>query len=91
VPPHAETAAFRASDQDCLVAASLACPMCLSGQVDWRLSVSDDYDSHVECVCGTCGHTRTVFLGQMQALRLALHVHRPLDPTPRPEPELVAL
>ena len=73
------------------MAASLACPVCLSGDVGWRLSVSDDYDSHVDCVCEHCGHTRTVFLGQMQALRLALHVDRPLDPTPRPAPELVAL
>jgi hypothetical protein len=88
---HDETAAFRASDQDCLVAASLACPVCLSGQVDWHLSVSDDYESHVDCVCAECGHTRTVFLGQMQALRLALHLRRPLDPTPRPEPEPVGL
>ena len=88
---HEEIASFRASDQDCLVAASLACSVCLSGDVDWRLSMSDDYDSHVDCVCEACGHTRTVFLGQMQALRLALHVHRPLDRTPRPEPELVAL
>jgi hypothetical protein len=88
---HDETAAFRASDQDCLVVASLACPVCLSGSVEWRLSVSDDYESHVHCACSLCGHTRTVFLGQEQALRLALHVHRPLDPTPRPEPEFVAL
>jgi hypothetical protein len=72
-----ETAAFRAHDQDCLVAASLSCPVCLSGSVDWHLSVTDDYESHV--------------LGQEQALRLALHENRPLDPTPRPEPELVAL
>ncbi|HEX6458131.1 MAG TPA: hypothetical protein VF032_04365 [Thermoleophilaceae bacterium] len=88
---HDETAAFRAHDQDCLVAASLACPVCLSGHVDWHLSATDDYESHVDCVCAECGHTRTVFLGQMQALRLALHERRPLDPTPRPEPELVAL
>jgi len=88
---HDETAAFRAHDQDCLVAASLACPVCLSGQVEWRISVSDDYESHADCVCADCGHTRTVFLGQMQALRLALHLRRPLDPTPRPEPELVGL
>ena len=88
---HDETAAFRAHDQDCLVAASLACPVCLSGHVDWHLSATDDYESHVDCSCGVCGHTRTLFLGQMQALRLALHENRPLDPTPRPEPELVAL
>jgi hypothetical protein len=88
---HDETAAFRAHDQDCLVAASLSCPLCLSGSVDWHLSVTDDYESHVDCVCTLCGHSRTVFLGQEQALRLALHENRPLDPTPRPEPELVAL
>ena len=73
------------------MAASLACPVCLSGDVDWRLSVTDAYDSYVDCVCELCGHTRTVFLGQEQALRLALHIDRPLDPTPRPEPELVVL
>jgi hypothetical protein len=89
--PHDETAAFRAGDQDCLVAASLACSMCLSGHVEWHLSVTDDYESHVDCVCSACGHSRTVFLAQEQALRLALHEHRPLDPTPRPDPELVAL
>ena len=86
-----ETAAFRATDPDCLVAASLACPVCLSGEVDWRLSLTDDYESHADCLCTTCGHRRTVFLGQMQALRLAMHVHRPLDRTPRPDPEVVAL
>jgi hypothetical protein len=31
---HDETAVFRAQDQDCLVAASLACSVCLSGSVD---------------------------------------------------------
>lgn len=86
-----ETAAFRGADQDCLVAASLACPLCLSGHVRWRLTVSEDYDSHVDCACEECGHERTVFLAQEQALRLALHERRPLDPTPRPQPELVAL
>jgi hypothetical protein len=65
--------------------------MCLSGHVEWHLSVTDDYESHVDCVCSACGHSRTVFLAQEQALRLALHEHRPLDPTPRPDPELVAL
>ena len=88
---HDETAAFRAQDQDCLVIASLACPVCLSGSVDWHLSLTDDYESHADCVCRSCGYERTVFLGEQQALRLALHAERPLDPTPRPEPELVGL
>jgi hypothetical protein len=91
VAAHDETAAFRAHDPDCLVAASLACPICLSSRVDWHLNITDEYDSRVDCECVLCGHTRTVFLGQEQALRLALHLNRPLDPTPRPEPELVAL
>ena len=91
--PHDETAAFRAHDQDCLVAASLSCPVCLSGSVDWHVNATDDYDCYVDCVCALCGHSRQVFLGQEQALRLALHEHqqRPLDPTPRPDPELVGL
>jgi len=65
--------------------------VCLSGRVDWHLSVTEDYESHVDCVCGVCGYARTVFLGQEQALRLALHEHRPLDPTPRPDPEPLPL
>jgi hypothetical protein len=87
---HDETAFFRGSDQDCLVVAALACPMCLSGEVDWEL-VDTAYEDYVECSCRTCGHKRTVFLAPEQALRLAMHVDRPLDPTPRPEPQLVAL
>jgi len=88
--PHDETAFFRGADQDCLVAAALACPMCLSGEVSWEL-VDSAYEPYVDCSCRTCGHERTVFLAPEQALRLAMHVDRPLDPTPRPEPELVAL
>jgi hypothetical protein len=87
---HDETAFFRGADQDCLVAAALSCPMCLSGDVSWRL-VPSEYEACAECECRTCGHARTVFLAPEQALRLALHEDRPLDPTPRPEPELVAL
>jgi hypothetical protein len=85
-----ETAFFRGSDQDCLVAAALSCPMCLSGDVAWDL-IDCAYEAYAECRCRHCGHERTVFLALEQALRLALHVDRPLDPTPRPEPELVAL
>jgi hypothetical protein len=87
---HDETAFFRGSDQDCLVAAALACPMCLSGEVTWRL-VTSAYEGSAECACRKCGHERTVFLAPEQELRLAMHVDRPLDPTLRPEPELVAL
>lgn len=77
-----ETAAFLADDPGCLVAASLSCPWCLSGSVESRLEL-DDYDPRVECVCRRCGHTRSVFLTPEQALRLSLHVDRPLDLVPR--------
>jgi hypothetical protein len=78
-----ETAGFRMDDGDCLVAASLACRTCLGGDVEWRLDLSS-YDATAECVCRACGDRRTVFLTPDQALRLALHLERPLDPTPRP-------
>ena len=84
------TAFFRGSDQDCLVAAALSCPVCLSSEVSWRLEESA-YESCAECECRDCGHARTVFLQPEQALRLALQADRPLDTTLRPEPELVAL
>jgi hypothetical protein len=86
----AHTAFFRGSDQDCLVAAALSCPICLSSELSWRL-VESEYEPYVDCRCGSCGHEHTVFLEPEQALRLALQADRPLDTTPRPEPELVAL
>ncbi|HLL87016.1 MAG TPA: hypothetical protein VK387_06870 [Thermoleophilaceae bacterium] len=82
-----ETAHFRADDADCLVAASLACPACLSSRVGWELE-QRAYEPSARCRCRACGHRRTVHLSPEQALRLALHERRPLDPTPRPR-ELV--
>ena len=79
-----ETAAFRADDPDCLVAASLSCLRCLSGAVDWRLRASG-YEARVDCSCHACGGRRTVFVTPDQALRLTLHEQRPLDPTPKPD------
>ena len=78
-----ETAHFRVDDADCLVAASLACPACLSSSVSWSL-VDDRYEPSARCRCRACGHRRTLHLSPDQALRLALHERRPLDPTPRP-------
>jgi len=78
-----ETAGFRMDDGDCLVAASLSCRTCLGGNVEWALQDSG-YDPAAECRCRDCGERRTVFLTPEQALRLAMHVERPLDPTPRP-------
>ena len=80
-----ETASFRGDDAECLVAASLACPACLSSAVDWALERAHEEDARAACRCRSCGHRRTVFLLPDQALRLALHRSRPLDPTPRPE------
>ena len=66
-----ETASFRGDDATPLVAASLACRMCLSGEVDWSLR-ADDWDAEVECRCRGCGDVRTVSLTGEQALRLSV-------------------
>ncbi|MBX5469194.1 MAG: hypothetical protein IRZ21_04760 [Thermoleophilaceae bacterium] len=83
MPQVVETASFRSDDVDCLVAASLACPSCLSGEVDWRLGMTP-WDGWVDCRCTRCGHERRVYLAPDQALRLSLHEARPLDPVPHP-------
>jgi hypothetical protein len=66
-----ELASFRGDDDPSLVAAALACRVCLSGDVDWALEV-DDFDGQVECRCRACGHLRIVSLTSEQALRLSL-------------------
>jgi hypothetical protein len=66
-----ETASFRGDDQPCLVEASLACRVCLSGQIDWSLRV-EAWDHEVVCRCRACGDERIVSLTSDQALRLAL-------------------
>ena len=67
-----ELATFRGDDEPCLVRATLACRVCLSGEVDWSLRV-DEWDAQAECVCRDCGDHRTVSLNSQQALRLYLH------------------
>jgi len=69
--PSTETASFRGDDVGCLVAASLACRICLSGSIDWALAV-EDWDHEVVCRCRDCGDERVVSLTGDQALRLAL-------------------
>jgi hypothetical protein len=66
-----ETTAFRGDDPECLVAAGLACRMCLSGDVDCSLSL-EPWDDRALCRCRRCGHGRTVALTGDQALRLSL-------------------
>lgn len=66
-----ELATFRGNDDPSLVAATLACRACLSGDVEWALMVGD-FEGEVECRCRTCGYTRAVSLTSEQTLRLSL-------------------
>jgi hypothetical protein len=66
-----ELATFRGDDDPALVAAALACRACLSGEVDWSLSI-EDFEAEAICRCRDCGYTRTVSLTSEQALRLSL-------------------
>jgi hypothetical protein len=72
----ADTARFRSDDPDALVAASLACPICLgSDQVAWEGAL-DGYDPSVECVCPRCDTRWRVYLAPQQALRFGLMARR---------------
>ncbi len=66
-----ELATFRGDDDPSLVAATLACRACLSGDVEWALMVGD-FEGEVECRCRDCGYTRAVSLTSEQTLRLSL-------------------
>lgn len=72
-----ETTIFRGDDDPRLVRAALACPGCLSGEVEWALELGD-WEAQVECICRECGHRRVVALNSEQALRLYLHRIQPL-------------
>jgi hypothetical protein len=72
-----DVARFRADDPDELVAASLACPICLHGdEVSWDLETADGYDPSARCMCRRCEEFWRVFLLPEQALRLGLMVVR---------------
>ena len=66
-----DVASFRPNDHPALVEASLSCPVCLSGDVGWRLELAD-FDDAVHCHCRHCHHRRVMSLGPGQALRLSL-------------------
>jgi hypothetical protein len=68
---HTELANFRADDQPCLVEASLACRVCLSGDIAWALE-GDAWEPEVRCRCRDCGDVRAVSLTGDQALRLSI-------------------
>jgi hypothetical protein len=83
LPPHsrsivalADTARFRPDDPDALVAASLACPVCLHGDGVRCDDTLDGYDPSVGCACAVCDTRWRVYLRPEQALRLAL-LHAP--------------
>lgn len=68
----ADVAHFRPDDPDPLVAASLACPVCLrSDHVEWHGALQG-YDPSVQCRCPTCQQQWRVYLMPDQALRLGL-------------------
>ena len=72
----ADTARFTPRDPDALVAASLACPVCLGGQGIVCDDALEGYDPSVSCECPECDVTWRVYLTPEQALRLGLmHAH----------------
>lgn len=73
-----ELASFRGDDDPCLVAAALACRVCLSSAVEWSLEL-DEWEGQAECRCRDCGDSRVVSLNPEQALRLSLHRERPVE------------
>jgi hypothetical protein len=79
----AETAVFRGDDPSALVAAGLACRVCLAGDVEWRLEL-EPWDDRARTRCRRCGDERTVSLTPEQGLRLSLegeqHQHAPPAP-----------
>lgn len=69
--PLQRTAHFRPEDDDRLVAASLACPWCLSADTSWELRMVP-FDEGAECRCRGCGQGWNLAVTSGQALRLAL-------------------
>lgn len=66
-----ETATFRGDDAVCLVEASLACRVCLSGNIEWSMR-SSEWDAEVICRCDSCGDVRSIGVNGEQALRLSV-------------------
>ena len=72
----ADVARFSPRDPDVVVAASLACPLCLRGDEVRSEDSLEGYDPSVSCRCPTCDARWRVYLTPEQALRLGLmHAH----------------
>jgi hypothetical protein len=78
-----ETAAFRGDDPSALVAAGLACRVCLTGDVAWRLEL-EPWDDRAQTRCRRCGDERTVSLTPEQGLRLSLEGEQSQHAAPAP-------
>lgn len=74
---HDDVARFRADDDERLVAASFACPVCLGLDADARLVLDPD-DAEVACACSSCRTRWSVAVDAAQVMRLMLH-----PPVPR--------
>ena len=73
-----EVTSFRGDDDPALVAASLACRVCLSGDIEWALEIGD-FDGQVHCRCRACGDRRVISLTSDQTLRLSLQREKALE------------
>lgn len=78
---HDDVARFRADDDERIVAASFACPVCLGLDADARV-VLERNDSEVECSCSSCRTQWSVAVDAAQAMRLVLHPPVPRDAAP---------
>jgi hypothetical protein len=74
--PLVDVARFRPDDPDALVRASLACPVCLRGDVVHWSGALDGYDPSIRCECACCQREWTIYLVPEQALRLGLMAAR---------------
>ena len=67
-----DVARFRPDDPDALVAAALACPLCLCSEEVRFTAALEGYDPRVDCECPSCLQRWQVYLTPQQALRIGL-------------------
>lgn len=67
-----DVARFLPDDDAPLVAASFACPVCLTLETVGRLVIEAD-ESEVQCSCAACSIAWRVAVDPSQVMRLALH------------------